>query len=260
MRWWNCLSVVLVAMLVPVSSTHATEVVFEFGSAIERRLVRLEASELRRETHFRDRWSVAASHSPQIWYAFSSSSERMIPDLREYSLRTLAERMIRHNLEVIGQANTDNVLIVKVNDFYGAHRLPSFQGPNALIKGEVTLMGPNGDVIFREKRTVRTRKRYERVNYYEGRGHPYPSGDFIGRFGGMFSVYLFEMMSDVYQSSDVPAPIVLRRTVMTLDKRENETKFRKRKMETALQSPPEVSGHMHNMMPAFEFDSNLFRN
>lgn len=247
--WLKCFSIALTATVLALSPVQATEVVFEFGPSVERRLDRLEASELRRETNFRNRWSVAASRSPQIWYAFSSSSERLVPDLREYSLQALAERMIRYNLQVIGQGHTDNTLIVKVNDFYGAHRLPSFQGINALVKGEVTLLDPNGNVLFHERRTVRTRNRYERVTHYEGKGHPYPSGDFIGSFGGMLSVYLHEMMSVAYPDSDVPPPIVLERTVMTLDKRENRSKFRQKRMESVLQSPKETADPMLDRVP-----------
>lgn len=256
MRWLNCLAIALTTTVVTASAVRATEVVFEFGPAVERRLDRLEASELKREAHFRDRWSLSASRSPQIWFAFSSSSERLIPDLREYSLRSLAERMINYNLQVIGQDDTENTLIVKVNDFYGSHKLPSFQGLNALMKGEVTLLSPKGEVLFYEKRTVRTRKRYERVTHYDGSGHPYPSHDFIGRFGGMLSVYLYDMMSDVYSSSEVPPPIVLRQTVMTLDKRENKTKYRQRKIERAVEKPSETSQHMSQIVPDFEFDGN----
>lgn len=250
MRWLNCLAVALTTTVVAAAAVQATEVVFEFGPAVERRLVRLEASELRRETGFRDRWSVEASRSPQIWYAFSSSSERLIPDLREYSLQTLAKRMIGHNLEVIGQGSTDNKLIIRINDFYGtAFRLPSFQGGNALVKGEVILIDPKGRVIFSEKRTVRTRKRYDRVSHYEGNGHPYPSFEFIGSFGAMFSVFLYEMMSDAYPQTNVPPPIVLDRNVLTLDKRKNGSKARLKRLARTVRRAPEASEAVFNKTP-----------
>lgn len=236
-RWLILAGFVTIPPLVPAS---ATEIVFEFGPAVERRLVRLEASELRREVQFRDRWSVNASRSPQIWYAFSSSSERLIPDLREFSLQTLAERMIAHNLHAIGQADTENTLIVKVNDLYGpSFRIPNFQGQNALVKGEITLLDPDGQVLFQEKQTIRTRKRYDRVTHYQGNGHPYPSFDFIGSFGAMLSVFLHEMMSDVYPGRVVPGPIVLKRGVFTLNKRENSSKAKLKRFEKLVEVPEE---------------------
>ena len=234
----------IAAVLVSCSTWQgvaATTVVFEFGPAIERRLKRLEADELRRETEFRDRWTVAATQSPAIWYAFSSSSERLIPDLREYSLQTLAERMIKHNLTVIGQHKTGNTLIVKVNDFYGpTFNLPVFQGFNALIKGEVTLLDAAGNVLYKDKLRVRTRKFYDqRVTHYEGNGHPYPSYEFMGSFGPMLSVFLHKTMSAMYPGSQVPEPVVLLRDIMKLRHEDNRGKARQRRVVKTVLTEPE---------------------
>lgn len=256
MRWLRK-SLSVAVMTCCSLSASATEVIFEFGPAIERRLDRLEASELTRERKFRDRWSVAASHSPQIWYAFSSSSERLIPDLREYSLQTLAERMIKHNLEAIGQGDTDNTLIIKVNDLYGgSFRLPSFQGINALVKGEMTLLNGEGQVLFRSDQRVRTHNIYEQVTHYEGNGHPYPPHEFIGSFGAMLSVFLHEKMSDAYPGSNVPAPIAMQRNILTLDKRKNSSKAKQRRLERIVQTTAKKTKVVPPTMPV-DFDLDL---
>ena len=232
----------LILVLAAFVEASATDVIFEFGPAIERRLERLEASERRREEHFRDRWNVEASRSPQIWYAYSTSSERLIPDMREYTLQTLAERMIRYNLDVIEQGNSDNTLIIKVNDFYGgSFRLPAFQGDNgnALMKGEITLLDAAGNTLYYDKLWVRTRKRYEKVTHYLGNGHPYPSYEFVGSFGAMLSVFLHRVMSDAYPGTEVPEPIVMRGTRLTPSFSDRDWKSRQKRFEKEVNQQPE---------------------
>lgn len=250
----KCLKLSLVALSLCFSApaVTATDVIVEFGPAIERRLERLEKHELRRETFYRDRWTLKASRSPAAWYAFASSSERLIPDLRDFSLKTLAERMVKHNLAVMGKDNSNNTLVVTIEDFYGPNfSLPSFQGINALVKGELTLLNADGETLFDKKFSVRTRKRLDIATHYFGDGHPYPSRAFLGSFGPMFSIFLHQSMGKVYPGVEVPKPIVIR----------SATKASLKKLELNDFNDPEIGRYEGPtlMRPAFALDDPLLR-
>lgn len=198
MQWIKWFGLLLV-FAVPAVDAVATDVVIEFGPSIERRMDRLENYEQTRERQSRDRWSRSDTHSPAKWFANSTGSERLIPDLREFSVHELAMRMAEYNLQVMGAEKDGQKLIIKINDFYGQRfQIAGFSGPYALVKGEVILLDAEGKELFSDKLFAHTSAQLLRKGDYHGEGHPYPSRSFQSRVGPLFAIFFHKAMKRAY--------------------------------------------------------------
>ena len=142
--------IAFLAMLIAcVSPAKATEVVIEFGSSLQKHMARLNVYEKNRELEFRDQRQDSVYRSPARWYGLSTAEERLIPDIEDYSVETLVQRMAEYNLEHIGEHETDHHLFISIDDYYARNtNFGAFRGPNTVMKGTVRLLGAEGDILF----------------------------------------------------------------------------------------------------------------
>lgn len=197
----------LVVML-NTSAVRATDVTIEFGDTLQRHMARLDIHERNREKEFRVTRSLATHKSPARWYASSTASERLIPDLDDYSISALAQRIAEYNLEYIGEHETDQQLIITIDDYYASRAsFNALKGRNTIMKGTVRLLDANGRELFAQKLTAYNKSHKRGGVLYYGDEHPYPGLWYNQRIGPMLVVFMEKAMSRVYPDADVPGPV-----------------------------------------------------
>ena len=202
------LAVLLGLAAICVPSAKATEVTIEFGKSIEKHMNRLNVYEKNRELEFRDRRQHSVYRSPARWYGLSTAEERLVPDINDYSVETLARRMAEYNLEFIGEHETDRQLIVSIDDYYARNtNMNAFRGPHTVMKGAIRLLDSDGEVLFEQALTAYDTPDQPGGALYHGDGHPYPRGWYSRRIGPMFAVFLEKAMSRVYPDAEVPEAV-----------------------------------------------------
>ncbi len=194
--------------LYATSGSSATEVIIEFGPEMQPHMERLNRFEKQREIRIRGKRPDSFYRSPSRWYGRSTAEERLIPDLNDYSIETLVQRMVDHNLKSIGQQDTERTLVVRIEDFYvDGYNLSVFDGPHELMRGRLMLLDADGTEIFNKQVMSYGIPKERGGSLYYGDGHPYPEAWFSRRFGPMLATFLHKGMSATFPDAEVPRAV-----------------------------------------------------
>ncbi len=220
MKMLKILMVVAVSLGAPLgvsASVSARDVDVQFSSRIEEDMKRIDRIELRREKFFRTYRVEGANRRPvgnlnvNRFRETEFANERLIPDVEDFSFKTLVAAMAEYDLQQVKDRNPDHKLVVEIEDFWVSnYSLNRFNSFTTRMVGTLSLVDASGAVVKTQEVDTVIVPQFTQSWNYTGSEYAYLDQSASVRVSPILATFLKKGIEGLYPGADIPGPIFVR--------------------------------------------------